>query len=84
MTEEGKLLYNEALKASQEMYKKLSHVKVQVPSDNTALINAIRMIFKDSSAIREDGSAVITYDMYRSIVNLIRDLGGITASEVLS
>lgn len=83
MTEEGKLLYEQALEASQDLSEKLTHVSIRIPSNDTSLIESTKKVFGEEY-ILEDGSVKLTYEMYRSLVNLIRDLGKLTSNEVLS
>lgn len=83
MTEEGIALYQEALAASEDLRLKLGKVRIKIDgSKSPKVIKAIQQIFGDKS-ITEKGDAYLTYDMYCSVVNLIRVLGKTTASEMV-
>ena len=45
MTEEGKLLYEQALEASQDLSEKLAHVSIRIPSNDTSLIESTKKVF---------------------------------------
>ena len=83
MTEEGLALYKRAIEASEELRVKLSKVRIKVDgSRSPQLIEAIRALF-GSTYITGQGDSYITYDMYCSVVNLLRSLGNKTAEETL-
>lgn len=83
MTEEGKLLYEEALLASKDLDSKLADVSIRIPASDDKIIESFVAIYGNDSLLA-DGSARLTYPMYKSLVNMIRDLGTLTANEVLS
>ena len=65
----------EALAASEDLRQKLATVRIIVRGGNSPdIVNAIREIF-GSDYINTDGDSYITYDMYCTIINLLRDLG---------
>ena len=81
MTEEGLALYQEALAASEDLRLKLSKVRIKIDGKTSPkVIKAIQQIFGDEP-ITDKGDAFLTYDMYCSVVNLIRVLGNTTAME---
>lgn len=83
MTEEGLALYKEAIEASEDLRLKLSKVRIKIEgSKSPKVIKAIKEIFGESY-ITDKGDAYITYDMYCSVVNLIRVLGNTTAMEAI-
>lgn len=83
MTEEGLALYTKAIEASEELRIKLSKVRIKVDGARSPqLIEAIRALF-GSTYITDKGDSYITYDMYCSVVNLLRSLGTKTAEETL-
>lgn len=83
MTEEGKLLYEEALLASKELDNKLADISIRIPASDDKIIESFTAVYGISSLL-DDGSARLTYPMYKALVSMIRDLGTLTASEVLS
>lgn len=82
MTEEGKLLYEEAISASKELDAILSDIAIIIPSSNEKIIESILKIF-GKEYILDNGDAKLTYAMYKSVVNLIRELGSLSSNEVL-
>jgi len=83
MTEEGLALYKEAIEASEDLRLKLSKVRIKIEgSKSPKVIKAIKEIFGESY-ITDKGDAYLTYDMYCSVVNLIRVLGNTTAMEAI-
>lgn len=83
MTEEGQTLYLEAIAASEDLRNKLSSVRIRVSgSKSPKVVKAIESIF-GTSYTTSSGDSYITYDMYCSIVNLIRSLGNTTAQETI-
>ena len=81
MTEEGLALYNEAIKASEDLRLKLGKVRIKISgSSSPAIISAVTSIF-GKEYITDSGDTFLTYDMYCSVVNLIRALGKTTADE---
>lgn len=83
MTEEGQALYLEAIAASEDLRNKLSSVRIRVSgSKSPKVVKAIESIF-GTSYTTSSGDSYITYDMYCSIVNLIRSLGNTTAQETI-
>lgn len=83
MTEEGQLLYEKALEASEELRSKLSKVRIKIQgSSHPGVIEAISKVF-GKEHITATGDAYLTYDMYCSVVNLIRTLGNTVAAEKL-
>lgn len=83
MTEEGQALYNEAIKASEDLRLKLSKVRIKIEaSKSPKVIKAITSVFGESY-LTSNGDAYLTYDMYCSVVNLIRALGSTTARETI-
>jgi len=83
MTEEGKLLYDEAILASKDLDSKLADVSIRILADDEKIIESFVAVYGISSLL-DDGSARLTYPMYKSLVGMIRDLGTLTANEVLS
>lgn len=83
MTEEGKLLYDEALLASRDLDSKLTDISIRIPATDEKIIESFVAVYGISSLL-DDGSARLTYPMYKSLVSMIRDLGTLTANEVLS
>lgn len=70
---------NSVLKESEEIQKELqatlSTIRVKLDKkENADVIDAIRQIF-GSEIISDYGNVYITYDMYNTCINLIRDLG---------
>lgn len=62
---------------------KLSKIKIHVNGrDNPELVKAVASLF-DKRYIDSNGNTVITYDMYCSVINLIRQLGNSKAEEIL-
>lgn len=83
MTEEGQALYDEAIKASEELRQKLSKVRIKIDGNKSPkVIKAIKDVFGDTY-ITTTGNAYLTYDMYCSVINLIRELGRVTAKETI-
>jgi len=59
----------------QELQTKLSTIRVKLDKkDNADVIEAIRQVF-GGELISDYGNVYITYDMYNTCINLIRDLG---------
>ena len=83
MTEEGKLLYDEALLASRDLDSKLADISIRIPATDEKIIESFVAVYGISSLL-DDDSARLTYPMYKSLVSMIRDLGTLTANEVLS
>ena len=83
MTEEGKLLYDEALLASRDLDSKLADISSRIPATDKKIIESFVAVY-GISILLDDGSARLTYPMYKSLVSMIRDLGTLTANEVLS
>ena len=83
MTEEGKLLYDEAILASRDLDSKLADISIRIPATDEKIIESFVAVYGISSLL-DDGSARLTYPMYKSLVSMIRDLGTLTANEVLS
>lgn len=74
---------NDAYEVSNELRAKLSKIRIHIDKNNNPeLINAILLIF-GPTYISKSGNSSITYDMYCSILNLIRTLGKEKAKEVL-
>lgn len=83
MTEEGKLLYEQALVASEDLRSKLSKVRIKIDAKKSKnVVDAVVAIFGDTYLL-DDGGCYLTYDMYCSVVNLIRTLGTHTAMEAV-
>lgn len=83
MTEEGQALYLEAVEASEDLRNKLGTVRIKVSgSKSPKVIKAIESIF-GTKYTTSSGDSYITYDMYCSVVNLIRTLGNTTGRESL-
>lgn len=83
MTEEGQALYREALVASEDLRNKLSKVRIKIDAKKSPkVIKAIVSIFGEDY-LTSSGDAYLTYDMYCSVVNLIRTLGSATAKETI-
>lgn len=83
MTEEQKQLYNEALAASEDLRLKLAKIRIRVDGlKSPNIIKAIKELFGESY-INDKGDSYITYDMYCSVVNMIRTLGGLVGEENL-
>lgn len=62
---------------------KLSKIKIHISArDNPELIKAIRTVF-DDTYIDSNGNSMITYTMYCSVINLLRQLGTSKAGEIL-
>lgn len=73
----------EGREISDELRKKLAKIRINVNvQDNPEIINAIERIF-GSTYISKAGNSVITYDMYCSTLNLIRELGKQKSQEIL-
>ena len=62
---------------------KLSKIKIHVSGkSNPELIKAIRTVF-DDTYIDTNGNSIITYNMYCSVINLLRQIGLSKAEEIL-
>lgn len=76
-------LLSEATSASEDLRSKLSSLKIKISgAKDPNIITAISNIF-GSSYITTSGDSYITYDMYCSVINLIRKLGTTKAEELL-
>lgn len=81
--EELQSLIAEAYTIENELRSQLSKIKINInKAKNPEIINAITEIF-GPSYISSNGNSIITYDMYCSVINLIRDLGKNKAQEIL-
>lgn len=81
ITEEQLDILNEAKEVSEELRLKLSKIKIRINgAKSPAVISAISSLFGQSHVLGS-GDAYITYDMYCSVVDLIRELGELTAQE---
>ncbi len=73
----------EAYEISEELRNKLSKIRINIDKNkNPELINAVKMIFGESY-ISRTGNTSISYDMYCSTINLIRELGKNKSEEIL-
>ena len=83
MTEEGLALYQHALEASEDLRSKLSKVRIKISgAKSPKVVKAVQEIFGETY-ITDNGDTYLTYDMYCSVVNLIRALGKTTAQEMV-
>lgn len=74
----------EASNISEELREKLSKIKINIlGNEHPDVITAVREIFGDSY-VSSSGNTIITYDMYCSILNLLRTLGNKKAEEVFN
>ena len=81
--EEIQQILAEARTADINLRNKLSKIKIHINGrDNPELIKAIKTIF-DSTYIDTNGNSVITYNMYCSVINLLRQIGTSKAEEIL-
>lgn len=75
MSNEVTDLLEEAASISNDMRKKLSNISIIIKgSDSPDLIRAVQTIFGDDY-ISSSGNTTLTYDMYCSLLNLMRELG---------
>lgn len=75
MTDEVKELLEEASNISGELRNKLSKISININgSKSPELITAVQTIF-GKDYISSSGNTTITYDMYCSLLNLMRELG---------
>lgn len=73
----------EAYTVSNELRDKLSKIRIHIyKSKNPEIIEAITHIF-GNSYISRTGDSTITYDMYCSVINLIRTLGKSKSEEIV-
>lgn len=83
LSSEEKALYDASINASEDLRLKLSKIRIKVSGkDSPRVISAITAIF-GTDYINSQGDSYITYDMYCSVINLIRTLGTTTAEEML-
>lgn len=83
LSTEDRALYNAGINASEDLRLKLSKIRIKVSGkDSPRVISAISALF-GSEYVNSQGDSYITYDMYCSVVNLIRTLGTTTAEEML-
>lgn len=62
---------------------KLSKIKIHISGkESPELIKAVRSIFSDRY-VDSKGNTTITYEMYCSVVSLLRQLGNSKAEEIL-
>lgn len=73
----------DAYEAEYDLRSQLTKIKINIDgTKNPEIVNAISAIF-GPQYISSNGNASITYDMYCSVVNLIRTLGKNKAQEIL-
>jgi len=83
LSAEEKALYDSSINASEDLRMKLSKIRIKVSGrDSPRVISAITALF-GVEYINSQGDSYITYDMYCSVINLIRTLGTTTAEEML-
>lgn len=83
LSEDEKALYDAGINASEDLRLKLSKIRVKVSGkDSPNVISAVTSLF-GAEYINSQGDTYITYDMYCSVINLIRTLGTTTAEEML-
>lgn len=76
-------LITEGTEISEELRLKLGNIKIKISgSKDPNIIIAISKIFGEEY-ITSTGDSYITYDMYCSVINLIRVLGTQKAKEIL-
>lgn len=80
INEDIKIL-EEAIQVSEELREQLSKVKIKIYGGKSPkLVEAVKNIFGEEY-IDSKGDSYISYDMYCSVINLIRNLGDLTAGE---
>ena len=81
--EEIESMLQEAVNTSEALRNQLSKIKIKINSSGNAhIIKSIRNVFGESY-IDDKGNSYITYDMYCTIMNLMRTLGNAKAGELL-
>lgn len=79
--EEVTLLLKQSKEAASELKDKLDKIAIKIDGQkNPAVVEAVRQVFGDSY-INSKGGTTITYDMYCSVLNLIRTLGTYVGQE---
>lgn len=78
--EEVEQLFKETDGVLDELSNTLSTISVTVGKGSPKVIQAIEALF-GKQAIRSDGSAVITYSMYRQVNSLLRQAGKLKVKE---
>ena len=81
--EEIQQVLAEARLADINLRNKLSKIKIHVNGkSNPELVKAIKTVF-DDTYIDTNGNSIITYNMYCSVINLLRQIGLSKAEEIL-
>ena len=76
-------ILSDARDASEELREKLSAIRIKiVGAREPDIISAIINIF-GKDYVTDNGDSYITYDMYCSILNMIRTIGQSKAQEIL-
>lgn len=82
ITELQEILSN-AYEAEYDLRSQLTKIKINIDgSKNPEIVNAISAIF-GPQYVSSNGNSSITYEMYCSVINLIRNLGKNKAKEIL-
>lgn len=83
LKEEIVSILKESKQLCEELRSKFKNIRVRVlAKDSPEVIKAIKQVF-DESYITSSGDAFITYDMYCSLINLLRTVGNYKALEVI-
>lgn len=73
----------DAYEAEYDLRSQLTKIKINIDgTKNPEIVNAISAIF-GPQYVSSNGNSSITYDMYCSVINLIRTLGKNKAQEIL-
>lgn len=73
----------DAYEAENDLRSQLTKIKINIDGKSSPnIISAVTAIF-GPEYISSNGNCSITYEMYCSVINLIRDLGKLKAQEVV-
>jgi len=76
-------ILNEAVEISEELRSNLSSIRVFVSgAEQPTVVSAIGNLF-GSENVTSTGDSYITYDMYCTVLNLLRTVGSATAKEAI-